>query len=154
MCHRVGHRNKHNAQGADVVLHCNKRMRPLQAFIKHTVTSNVHMKTKVNDMKHRNHNTNFTIQHLSEKLKQSQLVYLAHLCLGLQRSHFHSGFLTTTLTAFLSCIMHATYLTAFLSCIMHATSLTHLNLLNFITLLPLVSDHKVKHILYRCLPEN
>lgn len=33
MCHRVGHQNKHNAQGADVVLHCNKRMRPLQAFI-------------------------------------------------------------------------------------------------------------------------
>lgn len=139
MCHCVGHQNKHNAQGADV-LHCNKRMRPLQAFI-NVSTSNAHMKTKVNDNKHRNHNTNFTIQHLSEKLIHSQLVHLNHLCLGLQCSHFHSGFPTTTLIAFLSCIMHA-------------TCPTHLILFNFIILLSLVSDHKVKHILYMCLSEN
>jgi len=77
----------------------------------------------------------------SEKLILSQLVYLAHLNLGLQCSHFHSGFPTTTLTTFLSCIMHA-------------TCPTHLILLNFITVLSLVNDHKVKHILYWCLFEN
>jgi hypothetical protein len=184
MCHCVGLWNKHNAQGADVVLHCSTRMGLLQAFInipshQHTLTStyshiNVplhqctltstyplinipshqctltstypHINVPSHQMhiwsqsqwQHRNHNTNFTMQHPSKKLIHSQLVYLAHLHLGLQCSHFHSGFPATTLTTFLSCIMHA-------------TCLTHLILLNFIILLSLVCDHSVKHILYRCL---
>jgi hypothetical protein len=75
-------------QCADV-LHCNNGMRLLQPLMN---TQTV---------------TNWTMQHPSETPICSQLVYLTHLCLGLQCSHIHSGLPTTTPNAFVvSCMPH------------------------------------------------